>query len=94
MNINTYLIKVALLRAAFYHFILCESVAKFRMEEDVFKHLAEFLSIVPPRPKVPANYVLPTVADADLALQAQLELQRQSEAKSSSPFASAHDAQI
>jgi hypothetical protein len=88
MNVNTYIVQLPILRAAFYHFLLCENARSFLNNEDVMKVIAGFLFIVPTPPPVADDYVLPTAADAARRLQLQLELQRRSAQGSSSSSSS------
>jgi hypothetical protein len=89
MNVNTYIVQVPIIRAAFYHFMLCERVGSFLMnKDDIMKVIAGFLFIYPEAPAVAADYVLPTAAHAAHRLELQLELQRQDKERRSSSSSS------
>jgi hypothetical protein len=83
MDVNTYVVQLPIiLRAPFYHFLLCERVSAFLMsKDDIMKVIAGFLFIYPEAPGVARDYVLPTPAYAAERLAEQLELQRQDKEK-------------
>jgi hypothetical protein len=90
MDVNSYLIQVPIIRASFYHFLLCERVGSFlQNKDDIMKVIAGFLFIYPEPAPVADNYVLPTAAHAAQRLEEQLELHRQDkEARGSSSSSS------
>jgi hypothetical protein len=73
MDVNTDVVHGS--RAVFYQFPLCNK-ARFFLDEDVMKVVAEFIFNVPIPPPVADDYVLPTAEEVEERLQEQLALQR------------------